>query len=277
MILIDDSRLAFSLVASCLIHAVVVIVAPTAFKNDDSTRRHRELIPVGLLELPLVKQETPPRQEETPNPVKKPSLAAPKPKLPKPERNELVAKKAPAEQVPPLGVTSPPTEEAVESRQSHTTLGKNAAPQYPTDPTEVGGAEAGAGNLFGKGELGNIPGTAGGGGTASSGLGRDSGTPGLPAPTSPVRTGREAKPVQTVRATYPPMALRMGLESDVTLRITIDSRGTVTDAEIIKSGGAGFDDEALKAVKQARFEPAQNDGKNVPAEFTYVYRFRLRR
>jgi TonB family protein len=61
------------------------------------------------------------------------------------------------------------------------------------------------------------------------------------------------------------------------LRITIDSKGPVTDAEIIKSGGAGFDDEALKAVKQARFEPAQNDGKNVPAEFTYVYRFRLRR
>jgi protein TonB len=272
MILLDDSRLAFSLVASCLIHAVVVIVAPTAFKNDDSTRRHRELIPVGLLELPPVKQETPPRQEETPNPVKKPSLAAPKPKLPKPERDALVAKKPPAEQAPPLGVTSPPTEEAVE----HTTLAKNAAPQDPTAPAEVGGAEAGAGNLFAKGELGAIPGSTGGG-TASSGLGRDSGTPGLPAPTSPVRTGREAKPVQTVRATYPPMALRMGLESDVTLRITIDSKGTVTDAEIIKSGGAGFDDEVLKAVKQARFEPAQNDGKNVPAEFTYVYRFRLRR
>jgi TonB family protein len=276
MILVDDSRLAFSLVASCLIHAVVMIVAPTAFKNDDSTRRHRELIPVGLLELRPVKQETPPRQEETPNPVKKPSLAAPKPKLPKPERDELVAKKPPAEQVPPLGVTSPPTEEAVESRQSHTTSPKNAVPQYPTAPAEVGGAEAGAGNLFGKGELGVIPGSAGGG-TASSGLGRDSGTPGLPAPTSPVRIGREAKPVQTVRATYPPMALRMGLESDVTLRIIIDSKGTVTDAEIVKSGGAGFDDEALKAVKQARFEPAQNDGKNVPAEFTYVYRFRLRR
>jgi TonB family protein len=278
MILLDDSKLAFSLVASCLIHAVVVIVVPTAFKNDDSTRRHRELIPVGLLELPpLIKQETPPRQEETRNPVKKPSLAAPKPKLPKSERDELVAKKPPAEQVLPLGGTSPPTEEAVESRQSHTTLPKNAVPQYPTAPAEVGGAEAGAGNLLGKGELGAVPGSAGGGGTASSGLGRDSATTGLPAPTSPVRTGREAKPVQTVRATYPPMALRMGVESDVTLRITIDSKGTVTDAEIVKSGGAGFDDEALKAVKQARFEPAQNDGTNVPAEFTYVYRFRLRR
>ena len=41
--------------------------------------------------------------------------------------------------------------------------------------------------------------------------------------------------------------------------------------------GPGFDEEALKAVKQSRFEPAQKDGKNVPAEFTYIYRFRLRK
>jgi len=53
-------------------------------------------------------------------------------------------------------------------------------------------------------------------------------------------------------------------ESDVTLRITIDSKGPVTDAEIIKSGGAGFDGEALKAVKQARFEPAQTTGMFPP-------------
>lgn len=35
-------------------------------------------------------------------------------------------------------------------------------------------------------------------------------------------------------------------------------------------------DLQLKAVKQALFEPAENDGKNVPAEFTYVYRLQLR-
>jgi protein TonB len=73
------------------------------------------------------------------------------------------------------------------------------------------------------------------------------------------------------------MALRAGLESDVTLRIEVDTEGNVTAAEITKSGGAGFDEEALKAVKQSRFEPAQKDGRRVPAEFNYVYRFRLRR
>ncbi len=73
------------------------------------------------------------------------------------------------------------------------------------------------------------------------------------------------------------MALRMGLEGDVTLRIEVDPEGKVTRAEIIKSGGAGFDEEALKAVKQSRFEPAQRDGQNVAAEFSYIYRFRLQR
>ena len=124
-----------------------------------------------------------------------------------------------------------------------------------------------------------VPGTetdGGGSGTATAGLGRDSGPPGLPAQ-SILRTNREAKPMQTVRANYPLIALRMGMESDVTLRIEVDTAGKVTKAEIIKSGGAGFDEEALRAVKQSRFEPAQRDGRNVPAEFTYIYRFRLRK
>jgi periplasmic protein TonB len=279
MIPVNDSKLAFSLIASCLIHAIVMILAPTAFKND-STRRHRDMIPVGLLELSPAKQETASRQEEKPNPVKKPALAAPKPKLPKPERAEPVAKKPPAEQAPPLGVKSPPTEQTVKSPESHPALPVDPVPHYSTAPSPGGGSEAGAGNLLGQGEeSGVIPGSGmgGGGGTASLGLGRGSGTPGAAAPTTPVHINREAKPMQTVRATYPPMALRMGLEGDVTLRISIDSEGNVTDAEIIKSGGAGFDDEALKAVRQARFEPAQNEGRNVPAVFTYVYHFRLRK
>jgi protein TonB len=108
-------------------------------------------------------------------------------------------------------------------------------------------------------------------------LGRGTGLPGLPAQTAVLRTNHEAKPIQTVRAAYPAMALRMGLESDVTLKIEVDSEGKVTKAEITKSGGGGFDEEALKAVKQSRFEPAQRDGQNIPAEFTYIYRFRLQR
>ena len=120
-------------------------------------------------------------------------------------------------------------------------------------------------------------GSAGGGDKAVAGLGRGSGTAGLPGASAPLRANREARPIQTARASYPPMALRMGLESDVTLRIEVDPQGNVTKAEIIKSGGMGFDEEALKAIKGSRFEPAQKDGQNVLPEFTYVYRFRLQR
>ena len=86
---------------------------------------------------------------------------------------------------------------------------------------------------------------------------------------------REARPLQTVRASYPPMALRMGIEADVVLKIQVDTEGRVIKAEIIKSAGIGFDEEAVRAVRQFRFEPAQKDGKKVPSELTYIYRFRL--
>jgi TonB family protein len=147
-----------------------------------------------------------------------------------------------------------------------------------TARVEGGGSEASASALFDRGDAVLLLGSgAGGGGSAAAGLGRGSGAPGFPAQQTILRTNREAKPIQTARATYPAMALRAGLESDVTLRIEVDPQGIVTQAEIIKSGGGGFDDEALKAVKQSRFEPAQRDGQTVPAEFTFVYRFCLQR
>ena len=105
-------------------------------------------------------------------------------------------------------------------------------------------------------------------------FGRGSGAPGPPAQTL-LRTNRLAKPIQSVRPAYPPMALKMGMEGDVTLKIIVDPEGNVSRAEIVKSTGTDFNEEALKAVKQSRFEPAQRDGQNVTAEFTYVYRFRI--
>lgn len=86
---------------------------------------------------------------------------------------------------------------------------------------------------------------------------------------------REARPLQTAKAAYPPMALRMGFEADVALKVLVDTEGKVVKADIIKSAGMGFDEEALKAVRQFRFEPARKDGKNIASEFTYIYRFRL--
>jgi len=207
------------------------------------------------------------------------------------KKSPLIAKAENAKEIkPPLKSESSkvePTaaprvkEESAKSIEAKPTLpSKVDAPTLPaTAPVEGGGSEAGTSRLFDRGDIALMPGSGsgGGGGAAVVGLGRGPGAPGLPAQQTILRTNREAKPIQTARATYPAMALRAGLEGDVTLRIEIDPHGSVIKAEIIKSGGAGFDEEALKAVKQSRFEPAQRDGQNVPAEFTYIYRFRLQR
>jgi periplasmic protein TonB len=272
-----DDSLHLSLLASCFIHGAVIILASIILRHSVSLHR-QDFLPISLVDVPPQEQPKPIQKIETPPEIKKPT--PPPPKVEKAKEPKPVAKSELVQPKPtPPPATLPKGEPAkpVETKPTESTKSE-PPPEAPMARVEGGGSEAGAGNLFDKGDAAVVPGSGtagGGGGTATSGLGRGSGVPGLPA--APLRTNREAKPVQTVRAVYPPIALRMGMEGDVTLRIEVDPEGKVTKAEITKSGGAGFDEEALKAVKQSRFEPAQRDGKNVPAEFTYIYRFRLQR
>jgi periplasmic protein TonB len=276
---VKTDTLGIPLLSSLAIHVFVIVVASLMF-NNNQLRRSPDFLPIGLFDVPRPENspaeriEAPPenklapptakRTEQPKNPpapkvdaARPEQLAAP---LPAPLRQEP-AKMADAQPAAPTETETPP---ALSSGSD----------------SEGGGSEAGAGTLSGRGDVGIVPGagTAGGsGGTALSGLGLGSGAPGVPGQTAPIKTNRLAQPIQTVRASYPPMALRMGLESDVALKIEIDPEGKVTKADIVKSGGAAFDEEAVKAVKQTRFEPANKDGRNVPAEFMYVYRFRLRK
>jgi len=269
----DSLNLPFA--SSLLIHLVILVLVSALAQN----KLHRqELQPIALVDLP---SSVLPAQAKKVEPTSEAKKAPP----PKPEKIKDTQPLAKTDMVKPQKALPAPAavtndEIAKPLATKSTTAARTEAPSVPsTARVEGGGSEAGAGNLFGKGDVGVAPGTettGGGGGTAASGLGRGSGAPGLPAQTV-LRTNREAKPIQTVRATYPAMELRAGLESDVTLRIEVDPEGKVTNAEIVKSAGGGFDEEALKAVKQSRFEPAQRDGQNVPAEFTFVYRFRLKR
>ncbi len=245
----------------------------------NSNSRRQNFLPIGLVDLP--RAENLPKTVEALPEVKK-VLPPPPLKIEKPKAPAQIAKIPLTKPEAPTPLPAPIKEQPTKTLETKSAATPHLEPPpnfSSTEKTEGGGSEAGAGNLFGKGDVGIVPGAGtagGGGGTASSGLGRSSGAPGLPG--QPVlRINREARPIQTVRAVYPPMALRMGMESDVTLKIEVDPTGSVTKAEITKSGGAGFDEEALKAVKQSRFEPAQRDGRNVPAEFTYIYHFRLQR
>jgi TonB family protein len=247
----------------------------------DHRLRQRDFVPVDLVDVPTRENPPPQKKIEAPAEVKK-LLPPPPPKIEKTKSPPQIAKAPVAQPEAPAPLPAPIKEQPAKAIEAQPTAPANLEPPpsfSSSAKSEGGGSQAGAGALYSKGDIGVIPGTAtsgGGGGTAASGVGRGSGVPGLPAQPL-LRTNREAKPIQTVRANYPPMALRMGMESDVTLRIEVDAAGNVTRAEVVKSGGAGFDEEALNAVKQSRFEPAQKDGQNVPAEFTYIYRFRLQR
>jgi protein TonB len=275
---VKGDALNLSLVASFFIHGVVIILATFIIKQGNV--RRQDFLPISLVDVPRQEQLKPIQKVETSPEIKKPP--PPPPKIEKPKEPKSAAKSEFVQPKPPPPTAALPKEEPVKPSEAKPPPPKLDEPPAfpPSAKVEGGGSEAGAGSLFGKGDAPVVPGAGtagGGGGTATSGLGRGSGDPGLPAVTTPLRTNREAKPIQTVRAVYPPLALRMGMESDVTLKIEIDTEGKVMKAEITKSGGVGFDEEALKAVKQSRFEPAQKDGKNVPAEFIYIYRFRLQK
>jgi TonB family protein len=268
---VRSNTLSIPLLSSCAIHVVAILFASTVIQKNRLSRE--EFFPIRLVDLPRTEQPTPAQKVDAPLGIKKP-LSVP-PKVEKPKETEVAKPERPAR--PPALITEVPAR-AAEAKPA-VPAKEETAPGFASGTrVEGGGSEVGAGNLFGKGDVGVVPGPGdgGGGGTAASGLGRGSGVPGLPAQTV-LRTNREAKPIQTVRAAYPAIALRMGLESDVTLKIEVDAEGKVTKAEVTNSGGGGFDEEALKAVRQSRFEPAQRDGQNIPAQFTYVYRFRLQR
>jgi TonB family protein len=270
-----DEKLGIALLVSITVHITAILVASLIVHENRS--RPKELFFVRLIDAPWLEttsvkkiEASPEIEQRTPRNLHKSNTP------PAAAENAIVNPQpaapgsAPVREDPTQTAGAKPAAAAEAKSRSFATASAG----------EGDGSAAAAGIPFGNGGEGLVssPGTAGGGGgTAPSGLGRGSGAPGFPAQQSFVRSIREAKPLQTALAVYPPMALRAGLESDVTLRIEVDAEGKVTRAEIVKSGGLGFDHEALKAVKQSRFEPAQRDGQNVSGEFTFIYRFRLRR
>jgi RNA polymerase sigma factor (sigma-70 family) len=74
------------------------------------------------------------------------------------------------------------------------------------------------------------------------------------------------KPVAQGRPQYPVEMRRNGITGNVTVRMTIDAKGDVTDATPIHSSRVEFDDAAVQAVKQWKFEPGQKNGQPVTTQ-----------
>lgn len=75
---------------------------------------------------------------------------------------------------------------------------------------------------------------------------------------------------------YPEEALASGREGAVLLRLEVSSRGEVLRAEVVTPVGHGFDEAALEAVRNFRFEPALDaTGTASSAVIEYRYTFTL--
>lgn len=74
-------------------------------------------------------------------------------------------------------------------------------------------------------------------------------------------------------AKYPSEALAAGQKAEVLFKVTITKEGSVSDVEVVESGGTAFDEAAAAAVRRFVFTPAQRDGVALPVAISYLYKF----
>ncbi len=121
-------------------------------------------------------------------------------------------------------------------------------------------------------------GTKGSPGPASTGVPATS-APATPVPT-PTPTQRPSCAVpnadaavkgQPVTPDMPEIATQQGLQGTTQVKVTLDSKGNVTDVSVYKSAGAAvLDQAALKAAKQTAYTPEIVDC--VPTGGSYIFR-----
>ena len=85
------------------------------------------------------------------------------------------------------------------------------------------------------------------------------------------------RPMKRVQPRYPERARRLNIEGYVILRFIIDDKGFVTSPTVHQSVPSGqFDNAAIRAVRQWRFEPGRDDdGKPVPCQLQLRVDFKL--
>jgi TonB family protein len=82
--------------------------------------------------------------------------------------------------------------------------------------------------------------------------------------------------IKEVKPRYTVEAKDAKIQGVVTLECVVLPDGTIGDVEVTTPLDAGLDEEAIKAVKQWRFEPGKKDGKPVPVRITLEMTFTLR-
>ncbi|MBE0571501.1 MAG: energy transducer TonB [Ignavibacteriaceae bacterium] len=74
---------------------------------------------------------------------------------------------------------------------------------------------------------------------------------------------------------YPRKAIKNKVEGTVYILAFVDEFGDVTKAMVLKGIGSGCDEVALEAVKETKFIPGMQEGKNVKVQISIPIIFRL--
>lgn len=75
---------------------------------------------------------------------------------------------------------------------------------------------------------------------------------------------------------YPEIAKKAGVEGRVIVQFVVTEQGTVSDPVVVRGIGAGCDEEAVRAVQQARFTPGKQRGKPVRVKMSLPITFKLK-
>lgn len=141
---------------------------------------------------------------------------------------------------------------------------QSASPGNPDSPSQglgsIAGTGAGATAFSGDGSPGGAANGSGGRGSLEKTFGSPDGPSFL----------------HKVVPCYPALAKKLEKQGTVLLRVTIDERGRPVEIEVLKKAGFGFDEEAVKAIKDSSFVPAKRDGKPLACKALLPIRFVLK-
>ena len=78
-----------------------------------------------------------------------------------------------------------------------------------------------------------------------------------------------------IRVKYPPEALINQVEGKVYVLASVDTTGNASDLKIIKGIGYGCDEESLRVISNAKFNPALIRGKKIKCLIAIPIKFEL--
>jgi TonB family protein len=250
-------------------------------------RKVQTTIPIELVDAPKIAD------------IRKTEIATPAPK-PQPKLAKIIAPKLLSK---PTIFETPPTTPIGNTKQEIKEPEKvpDAVPRFAALPESAGsamagwnlgnkspdaeGGAAGAGNLFGRGDVGVVGGRGvegSGGGTGNSVLGRGSkgdGTGGGGIAAGDGLTGL-AHPLggYQVRPRYPESARRAGVQGTTLLKLRVLENGRVGEVMVEQSAGhRDLDRAAAEAVKKWLFEPARIGKEAVAVWVLLPVKFELQR